>query len=383
MTLVDETVQTVEGPTVRTVARGLRGPVVAVLLLALAALLAFAAAATGSRKPLDPESFTPAGARAVAELLRDRGVAVHRVQSATEVLARRSAGSLVVVPFPGLVSTPDLEQLAELPLLLIAPEPRELGALGAAVDIAGESDVEVRDPDCSLAAAERAGDVHLGGLIYIPSGAAEATGCYDEEGFSLLHLPAQQLTVVGSGDFLTNEGLDERGNAALALGLLGGGSDVLWLLPRPGSRDPEAGDASLSELLPDSLVYGVAGLALAVVVLALWRARRLGPVVTEPLPVVVRAAETVEGRGRLYQAARARGTAAEQLRAGLRDRLARRLGLPPGESAAGVVAAVVARVDREPSRVHDLLYGAAPEDDAKLVRLAADLSALEEEVAAS
>ena len=44
--------------------------------------------------------------------------------------------------------------------------------------------------------------------------------------------------------------------------------------------------------------------------LALWRARRLGPVVAEPLPVVVRAAETVEGRARLYRRGGARGQAA-------------------------------------------------------------------------
>ena len=41
--------------------------------------------------------------------------------------------------------------------------------------------------------------------------------------------------LLGDGTALTNDRLDERGNAALALGLLGerpGG--VLWLVPRPG-----------------------------------------------------------------------------------------------------------------------------------------------------
>src|SRR5690606_41722785 len=55
-------------------------------------------------------------------------------------------------------------------------------------------------------------------------------------------------------------------------------------------------------------------LIVVVVLLAWWQGRRLGPLVTEPLPVVVRASETVEGRGRLYRSRRARDRAAEALR---------------------------------------------------------------------
>ena len=117
---------------------------------------------------------------------------------------------------------------------------------------------------------------------------------------------------------------------------------------------------------------------MAVAILALWRARRLGPVVTEPLPVVVRASEAVEGRSRLYRAARARGTAAEALRAGTRDRVVRRLGLATDSGRAAVVDAVTARTGRDPAELDALLYGAAPGDDAALVRLAGDLSALEQ-----
>jgi hypothetical protein len=100
-------------------------------------------------------------------------------------------------------------------------------------------------------------------------------------------------------------------------------------------------------------------------------------VVAEPLPVVVRAAEAVEGRSRLYRAARARGTAADALRAGTRDRVVRRLGLSVDTGRAGVVDAVSWRTGRDPAEVDALLYGAAPGEDAALVRLADDLSALE------
>ena len=105
----------------------------------------------------------------------------------------------------------------------------------------------------------------------------------------------------------------------------------------------------------------------AVLLLALWRARRLGPVVTEPLPVVVRAAETVEGRARLYRRGGARDTAAEALRGapgpgwrrcwGCRRAPRRPRWWPPIGGRTGVPAASVGA----------LLYGAAPADDAALV----------------
>jgi hypothetical protein len=144
-----------------------------------------------------------------------------------------------------------------------------------------------------------------------------------------------------------------------------------------------ASDRSLNDLVSPSLKLAALELLVALAVLALWRARALGPVVPEPLPVVVRAAEAVEGRSRLYRAAKARGSAADALRAGARDRLARRLGLGPDATRAAVVDAAVARIGRDPVGVDALLYGAAPSDDAALVRLADDLDILIREVAGS
>ena len=68
------------------------------------------------------------------------------------------------------------------------------------------------------------------------------------------------------------------------------------------------------DLLPDWVGPTVLELFIAVVLVAGWRARRLGPVVEEPLPVVVRAAEVTEGRARLYRRAKARDRAANELR---------------------------------------------------------------------
>jgi hypothetical protein len=150
----------------------------------------------------------------------------------------------------------------------------------------------------------------------------------------------------------------------------------------PGARDISGGK-SLNDLVPTWLKLAVLQLLVTAGVLALWRARRLGAVVTEPLPVVVRAAEAVEGRSRLYRASRSRATAAEALRAGARDRLARRLGLGPESSRQSLVAAVAAHCGQDAAAIDALLYGAAPSGDAALVELADDLDLLHLEVAGS
>jgi len=117
-------------------------------------------------------------------------------------------------------------------------------------------------------------------------------------------------------------------------------------------------------------------LLIAALAYALARARRLGPPVGEPLPVVVRAVETVEGRGRLYRRANARGTAIRALRDSALGRLREALDLPPDAAAPLVVDAVAARTGRPAEQVDEVLFGADPTSDQELVRLAADLDRL-------
>ena len=89
-------------------------------------------------------------------------------------------------------------------------------------------------------------------------------------------------------------------------------------------------------------------LGVVVVLLALWRMRRLGPLVTEPLPVVVRACETVEGHGRLYRSRRARDRAAAALREAALGRIVTRLGLPRDVTADAVCQELADRTGRDP-----------------------------------
>jgi len=121
-------------------------------------------------------------------------------------------------------------------------------------------------------------------------------------------------------------------------------------------------------------------LLITVVAFAFWRGRRLGRVVVEPLPVIVRATETTRGRGRLYRRGRAHAHAAAALRAGTISRVAGRIGLPRTATGPEVVDALSRATGRPPEAIDSLLYGPPPTDDASLVALTQALDILESEV---
>jgi len=353
---------------------------VAVTLLVLALLGAWAATPR-SASPLDPDSPAPRGARAAAEILRDQGIPVQRVTDRSQALAS-PAGSTIVVAYPQLLSQADLDALAASPadvVLLGAPSQATRPVLG--ITTVGGSLVRDRDPVCALPAAVRAGRALMGGTGFaLTLGPGQAGDlCYpDGEAATLVQVRDRlhSVTVVGASDFVTNDRIADEGNAALALDLMGAQPTVVWWLPTLQLD----GQQSLTSLLPDWVWLGLAQLVLAVALVAWWRGRRLGRVVVEPLPVVVRATETTEGRARLYQRNRARDAASRHLREAAAARLLRPLHLPAAASPEAVVAAVASRTGRPAQAVQRLLYGPTPGDDAALVDLAHALDALEKEV---
>ncbi len=344
----------------------------------------------GGRTPaglLDPRSASTQGGRALAELLRDQGVAI----TVTESLdgAERAVGSdtTLLVTVPDLVPPDPLAGLLETAAagVLVAPTDQALKAARLPLRESGDSPIDERAPGCELPAAVAAGSVDAGGLAYEPSaGSTRPTGsyrsCYFAAGGPTLvqvGTGPSTTTVVGSAAIFTNGRLDEHGNAALSMWLLGGQPRLVWYLPQISET---SGDSSLVDLLPAGWKWGGVQLAIAVGLIALWRARRLGRLVTEPLPVVVRAAEAVEGRARLYHRARATDRAAGVLRSAARSRFQRWLGLGRSPEQSALVDAVARRTRRRPADVDALLYGATPADEAALVRLADELDALEKEV---
>lgn len=373
-------------PTVRARLNRLRRPALVATVL-LGAVVAMVAARSGTaRGSLDPDSATPVGARALRVLLEEQGVTVTRVRGIDAAAAAASAGRTLLVTRPDLLLPGQVDALADTAadLVLVGPPPPVLDALAPSVQVVDAVDARPRDPACDLPAAARAGRAEVGGLVFAvdSAGAGRVDRCYADAGRpTLVRVTggARSVTVLGAGSALTNDRLAHEGNAALALNLLGGTDQLVWYLPTPERTGP-GGDQSLVSLLPRWV--GLAALQLAVVVMlvVVWRGRRLGPVVVEPLPVVVRAAETTEGRARLYQRSGARDRAAAVLRASVVDRLRPLLGLGRGADPSAVTSAAAGRSGRASADVAALLYGAAPRDDAALVRLADDLDALERTV---
>src|ERR1039458_9677166 len=170
----------------------------------------------------------------------------------------------------------------------------------------------------------------MGGVLMRVSGAG-GWRCYPVDGHpSLVRYAAggRLVTLLGSGEPLTNHYLASGGDAALALDLLRGRPGIVWLVPSPPPL-PGGGPRSLLQEIPGPAYLVALQLLIAAAVTAGWRARRLGPLVSEPLPVVIRASETVEGHGRLYRSRRSRGRAAAVLRGAARHRITVALALPP------------------------------------------------------
>ena len=188
------------------------------------------------------------------------------------------------------------------------------------------------------------------------------------------------VTVVGSTDFMTNGSLLQDGNAALAMNLAGQQPRLVWYAPQR-IEGGISSSATIFDLIPDNVIWMAVQLWLAVILIALWQGRRVGPLVAEELPVVVRASETVEGRGRLYRSRRARDRAADALRAATLQRLLPRLGLAADTSTSAVIIAVAQRSSFHPESVRHILFGPPPPTDADLVQLARALDDIERQVA--
>ena len=144
------------------------------------------------------------------------------------------------------------------------------------------------------------------------------------------------MVATGGPEFALNERLDERDNAVLAAALLAptGTEQVQFV---EAAAPIGGGDETLLELVPDGVWRGLAQLALAFLLYALWRAIRFGRPVAEPQPVAIAGSELVEATGRLLQRTLDPGRAAEVVRADLRGAVARRLGVPRRAGIEGLV----------------------------------------------
>jgi hypothetical protein len=354
------------------------------VLVVLAALLPEPSRSTVALAPDNPDD---GGAQALARILQDQGVEIEYVRRTGAAVAAAADGGTLLVTSSSLLFPEQEEALAATDgdLVLLDPGFSLLDAVTDAAEPAtGAGPPTARVPACDDPDAVAAGSLHTGSAGYRAL-TDDATTCFpgdDPDAGALLVVDgARRVTALAEPGVLTNARLAEDGNAALALRLLGRHDHLVWYVPSfDDVGSTEAPGPGLGELLPPWAGPVALQALLVALVAGLWRGRRLGRLVTEPLPVTVRAAETTRGRGRLYRRSRAYGHAAASLRAGTASRAAARLGLPRSAGAVAVIEALAQATGRATDDVAALLYGPPPTDDAGLTELARRLDDLESEV---
>lgn len=397
------------GPGLGARARAGRVWLVAAGLLAALVLLLVVTSRPSDYTPLSTENATDTGTRALAQILRAHGVEVRQIDRLSQARIGDPGASTVVIANPEWLTSGQLDSLADYPgdLVILGADDATFDGLGVPLEsasafLAEETSANCEDPDAL--AAETVETSYLG---VRPTSADTGEFCFTQRsGVSAMARfvdGERTVTVIASTDLMTNGSLDRLGHAALALRVTGVHPQVTWYVSDGldptlltwggdgtqgggGTDGSGAGDGALDDLAanPDFLPPGTGtalyALALALVFAAVWRGRRFGALVPEPLPVVVRSSEATRGRARLYRRARAAGRSAAGLRAATALRIGRRIGVPRSASRTELVDAIRRATGRSTVQIEDLLYGPPPPDDAALLTLLTALDALESEV---
>lgn len=347
--------------------------------------------------PLDPDNPEDGGLQAIARVLEQRGVSVEVVRDLDALRSTTVDGSTtVLVVGTAYLSTDSGAQLMEHvaradSLLVLDPQPNTGEALDLPVTVSSRASSSTLGPECEVD-TWREGDriVRADQLVEVTGARDGATACFPPSpGYNaggamagyVVELAADdqrpRTVLLGIASALTNGQIEQEANAATGLRLLGGTDRLVWYIPSIGDAG-EVAPQSLTDVLPRAVVPSVVVLVAALGATMVWRGRRLGPVVTEPLPAVVRSVETTQSRSRMYRRAQDRRRALASLQLAARRRLAVRLGLSARAAPDAVVRATARASGRHTEEIARLLVDPAAQDDETLVRIAREVRSLEE-----
>lgn len=330
---------------------------------------------TGDGVPLDPRGTGPTGTAAALRTVERLGADV----TVTDAPDGARPDVLVV-----LVDRLDDDGRAEVEsqvragarLVLFDPGSR-LNPVPVAEQIVTDTfGVLGREPACELldGVADRVESARWTVLAPGPGATASCFPVGAGDGLVVQPLGDGEVVVTGAVDALVNRTVGDADHARLAAALLAPDGDgeivVLWDVT-------VGGDTPLLSLLPDGTVATLWLLGLAAVLYALSRARRLGPPVTESLPVRVPASELALAIGDLLGRHGHRDAAAARLRADLRREVTQALRVPADTPPDVLVELLSDRLDDatlDPAGLQAALLDAPVPDDAALVGLAATLS---------
>ncbi|WP_022871858.1 DUF4350 domain-containing protein [Nesterenkonia alba] len=329
------------------------------------------------------------GYAALAEVLQDEGVTLHRTASAEQArqLTEEHDDATVVIMIDPWEPEPDfLDHLAQTDreVIWISPEAELLAGLLDDVEPgysipegAAGTAMTLQADDCQLDSGAAAQTLQAPGETLIAE-----SGCFPVGGDSYPLVSTEAGTVFSAPEAFTNRHITSAGNASLALNLLttGGTEEIIWYSPTPGDVVEDQAWADPVELLSDWMVPLGWWLLACGLIACLVAGRRTGPVVTEPLPVQVPSGEVALGRGRLYQHANASDTAARTLRSATVLRVAGilRLGQRPDPEA--VIEAAHRQTGTDRHQLSQLLSTPRVRTNAELVSYARRLQELEEDL---
>lgn len=330
-----------------------------VVLLLLVVSVFLASRQTSNATLFDPDNPNPAGGQAIARVLSQTGVDVTPVRSMTELMETpSSAQDTILISDPDLLDPDQLQGIEDrfasaYRIVLLAPgdQPIPTGrGSGCTIDWLQGLQSAARDTDVTY--EDTTGHACLG----------------REQGYAAVQLDGNVL-LLGATGAVANDSVLKADNAAIGLRALGGSKHLVWFSGDAGSTTGHGGLP-----WPDWWRPMIAVLAAATIALMLWRGRRLGRLVREPLPVVVPAQETTNARGRLYRKAKDTDRAASALREATRTRVSSYLGTPD------VVRAAASQTGRSEQDIATLLLDGPVTDEAELVQLANELTTLERQV---
>jgi hypothetical protein len=342
-----------------------------VALLVVAALVA---GPTDGEVPLDPDGVGPEGLRGLREVLAEVGV---HTDVALDPPADTDVRAFVPVDLLNRARREDWRGWVERGGLLVVADPASplhgLAATGPGLaDLVGAT---ARAPGCDALASRGVAEVRHGSWVDLEVPDDARWACFPAgDGTATAWAVARPVgagTVValGSAAPFTNGALGRADHAVLAAALLAPApGDRVVLVPRPPVGE---GDEALLDLVAPRVWRGLGLLALATLLTLLWRGRRLGAPVTEPLPPVVPAAELARSVAGLLQRADDRAGAAAALRRALRRDVTEVLGAPAGTPPDRLAASLAARLPSLPADLVDTALVDRPVDrDEDLVHVA-------------
>ena len=322
------------------------------------------------------------GARALAQVLSNRGISVRDVNA--QQAASVDENTTLVVIFPSRMSSEVTKAVETRTNVVYVGLEEEYGShapylQGLRAEREYGKSSTWMTPGCSSEIAARARE--LTSTKYVLSGSSAGWElCFTTNGEDFAYAERAEQgrfrAIIPDSVRVRNRAIVDRGNAALAINAIGRTPKVAWhVASYYNALDDKQVTPTESPYVAPAFLMTIGAVLLAAVAMG----RRLGPLTPERLPVEVPAAETLVGKARLMRSQRSYEHAASALRSASASSIASVLGVAHTADRQVLIDALVQR-GLPPSRFLTLLWGPPPRNEAALVTLANDLDALEKEI---